>query len=280
MSINFIKNIPQYLIPQHALSVFAGRIANSKHTAFKNYVIQRFIKNYGVNMQEALVEDPTAYACFNDFFIRKLKPNCRPIANSAVISPVDGCISEIGSIEQGQILQAKGKYYTVQELLACNKDEADQFTNGRFATLYLSPKDYHRVHMPIEATLRAMTYVPGALFSVQPSTVNAVPKLFARNERLVVYFDTPLGAMALVMVGAVIVGAIGTSWGGDVVKSKSSISFEYPDKTLQKGEEMGYFKLGSTVVLLFANGEKIKWEANLKAGSAIQLGQPLADFKF
>ncbi|WBV65859.1 archaetidylserine decarboxylase [Legionella pneumophila] len=201
-------------------------------------------------------------------------------SQSDVICPVDGCISEIGKIERGQLLQAKGKYYSVQELLACDGQLAEQFVQGQFATLYLSPKDYHRVHMPIDAELVSMTYIPGALFSVQPATTRVVPKLFARNERLAIFFKTKIGPMVMVMVGATIVGAIGTSWHGDVKRSKELERFDYSeqflDKIISQGSEMGYFKLGSTVVLLFANGEKIQWDKELLAGSKIQLGKPMA----
>lgn len=273
MSLDLLKTVPQYIIPQHRLTTFAGFMADVKNTRIKNYLIERFIRKYHVNMNEALNEDPRSYACFNDFFIRHLKSECRPLAPADIISPVDGSISEIGRIEEGQIVQAKGRDYSVRELLACDKEIAEQFVHGQFATLYLSPKDYHRVHMPIDAQLTSMTYIPGALFSVQPTTTRVVPKLFARNERLVVFFETKVGPMVMVLVGATIVGAIGTSWHGDVKRTKKIISFDYPQHPLIKGDEMGYFKLGSTVVLLFANGEKVRWDKGLKAGSAVRFGE-------
>ncbi|KTD00522.1 archaetidylserine decarboxylase [Fluoribacter gormanii] len=283
MSFDLIKTLPQYLIPQHGLTTLAGCLAEVKNATVKNYIIQRFIRKYQVNMNEALIEDPTAYPCFNDFFIRHLKPECRPLAHADIISPVDGCVSELGSIEQGQLIQAKGHYYSVADLLACNKDVASQFINGCFATLYLSPKDYHRVHMPMDAQIISMTYIPGALFSVQPSTVRVVPKLFARNARLAIFFSTKVGPMVMVMVGATIVGAIGTSWHGDIKRSKTRIDFEYnQDKEqmmIAQGDEMGYFKLGSTVVLLFANGAQVNWHDALKAGSTIRLGEALGEIK-
>lgn len=282
MSLDILKTIPQYLIPKHGLTSLAGVLANVKNTRIKNYIIQDFIKKYHVNMNEALIEDPKAYACFNDFFIRHLKPECRPLAQADIISPVDACVSEIGTINKGQLIQAKGRDYSVAELLACDKDTASQFAQGLFATLYLSPKDYHRVHMPIDATLRSMTYIPGALFSVQPTTTRVVPKLFARNERLAVFFDTKDGPMVMVMVGATIVGAIGTSWHGDVARVKEKVSFDYASEdehivAMKQGDEMGYFKLGSTVVLLFANGNKIHWNPALTAGSPIRFGEALAN---
>ncbi|ADG26403.1 archaetidylserine decarboxylase [Legionella pneumophila serogroup 1] len=275
-----LKTLPQYLIPKHGITALAGYFADVKSPRLKNFLIRNFIRKFDVDMSEALIEDPKSYDCFNDFFIRHLKPECRPLSQSDVICPVDGCISEIGKIERGQLLQAKGKYYSVQELLACDGQLAEQFVQGQFATLYLSPKDYHRVHMPIDAELVSMTYIPGALFSVQPATTRVVPKLFARNERLAIFFKTKIGPMVMVMVGATIVGAIGTSWHGDVKRAKKLERFDYseqfPDKIISQGSEMGYFKLGSTVVLLFANGEKIQWDKELLAGSKIQLGKPMA----
>lgn len=275
-----LKTLPQYLIPKHGITALAGYFADVKSPRLKNFLIRNFIRKFDVDMSEALIEDPKSYDCFNDFFIRHLKPECRPLSQSDVICPVDGCISEIGKIERGQLLQAKGKYYSVQELLACDGQLAEQFVQGQFATLYLSPKDYHRVHMPIDAELVSMTYIPGALFSVQPATTRVIPKLFARNERLAIFFKTKIGPMVMVMVGATIVGAIGTSWHGDVKRSKKLERFDYSEqlsnKIMSQGSEMGYFKLGSTVVLLFANGEKIQWDKELLAGSKIQLGKPMA----
>lgn len=277
MSIDLIKTIPHYLLPKQSLTTLAGCIAQVTHVPTKNYIINTFIKKYGVDMSEALIEEPTAYACFNDFFIRHLKPECRPLAAAEIISPVDGQLSELGPIIQGQIIQAKGRDYSVQELLACDAERAAIFNAGQFATLYLSPKDYHRVHMPIAAELVSMTYIPGALFSVQPTTARVVPKLFARNERLAVFFETKFGPMAMVMVGATIVGAIGTSWHGDLLRTKKITSYDYANNplSLAQGDEMGYFKLGSTVVLMFANGQNLKWDASLTAGSAIRFGQAI-----
>lgn len=279
MSLDLLKTFPQYIIPKQGLTALAGYMAEVKEPKVKNYLIQRFINKYQVNMSEALIEDPMAYACFNDFFIRHLKPESRPLATADLISPVDGCVSELGAIHQGQLIQAKGRDYSVAELLACSDEQAQPFINGQFATLYLSPKDYHRVHMPMDAELLSMTYVPGALFSVQPTTARVVPKLFARNERLVISFATKAGPMMMVMVGATIVGAIGTRWHGDVKRSKQRTLFDYRqttiNKALRQGDEMGYFKLGSTVILLFANGEQVHWQEQLSAGSAIRFGEAL-----
>lgn len=280
MSSDHLKTLPQYIIPKRALTTFAGCMANIKIPAVKHYLIRDFVHKYGVNMQEAQEEAIENYACFNDFFIRALKPECRPIANADIISPVDGCVSEIGAITAGKLLQAKGRDYSVTELLACDAARAAQFEQGRFATLYLSPKDYHRVHMPINATLTDMVYVPGRLFSVQPTTARVVPKLFARNERLVVFFDTSTGPMAMVLVGATIVGAIGTSWHGDIRRGRKQARFTYTNNpnintVLEKAAEMGYFKLGSTVILLFADGQRVQWRDNLRAGDAIRFGEAL-----
>jgi phosphatidylserine decarboxylase len=284
MPSDLLKTVPQYIIPKRGLTSLAGLLANVKTPKIKNYIIQQFIKTYQVNMAEALIEDPNAYATFNEFFIRHLKPGCRPLANADLISPVDGCISEIGAIAEGSLVQAKGRHYSVQELLACDEHMARQFDTGCFATLYLSPKDYHRVHMPLAATLRSMTYIPGALFSVQPTTARVIPKLFARNERLAVFFDTSVGPMVMVMVGATIVGAIATSWHGELERTKKRVSFDYSHnvqmgKTLTQGEEMGFFKLGSTVVLLFADGERIDWNPTLRAGNTIRYGEELGSLQ-
>jgi phosphatidylserine decarboxylase len=279
MSLDLLKTIPQYLIPKHGLTALAGRMAEVKNPFIKNLIIQGFIKKFKVDMSEALIEDPTVYTHFNDFFIRHLKPECRPLAKADIISPVDGCVSEIGAIQAGQLIQAKGHDYSVAELLACSEETAKQFDNGKFATLYLSPKDYHRVHLPMDAELRSMTYIPGALFSVQPTTVRVVPKLFARNERLVIEFATPVGPMMMVMVGATIVGAIGTSWHGDIKREKKNNHFDYQTEakkhSMRQADEVGYFKLGSTVVLLFADGQKVQWNEHLKAGSTIRFGEAL-----
>ncbi|AHE68335.1 archaetidylserine decarboxylase [Legionella oakridgensis] len=281
---DYLKTFPHYLLPKLALTTAFGFLANVKNPAIKNHLIRRFIRQYKVNMSEALEEIPEHYACFNDFFIRHLKPKCRPISTVDIISPVDGFISEIGKITTGKLLQAKGRYYSVQDLLACTSEKSSQFNNGRFATLYLSPRDYHRVHMPIEATLKEMIYVPGKLFSVQPITSRVIPHLFARNERLVVFFDTAAGLMAMVLVGATIVGSIGTSWHGDMIRGRQKTHFIYPKEgndniVLAKAAEMGYFKLGSTVVLLFADDQRVEWLENLHSGDQIHFGEALATLK-
>ena len=278
---DYIKTAPQFMMPKRALNAFSGFLANVKTPAIKNHLIRDFIKDYGVNMSEARQEAIESYACFNDFFIRRLKPECRPIADTGIVSPVDGAISEIGSITAGKLIQAKGRDYSVSELLASDEALSSRFENGLFATLYLSPKDYHRIHMPIDATLKEMTYVPGKLFSVQPTTARVIPRLFARNERLVVFFDTSAGLMAMVLVGAAIVGAIGTSWHGDIKRGRKREHFEYKhaNTILQKAAEMGYFKLGSTVILLFADSHRVQWNGDLVAGDNIRFGEALGTVK-
>lgn len=234
-------------------------------------------------MHEALEENPENYLCFNDFFIRKLKPHCRPLAQADIISPVDGCISEIGDIHAGQLLQAKGRYYSISDLLASNETTCSKFNNGRFATLYLSPKDYHRVHMPVTGTLTHMIHVPGKLFSVQPLTTRVIPHLFSRNERLICFFNTEVGVMVMVMVGATIVGSIGTSWHGEILRDRQTQHFDYQQQLkepiiLKQGDEMGYFKLGSTVIVLFEEGQKMDWDPKLSAGSCVRLGEAFGKF--
>ncbi len=272
----------QYTLPKKALTRFAGLLANIKITCVKNYLIRYFLKNHDVDMREAVHESVEAYASFNDFFIRQLKPGLRPVASTHLVSPVDGFVSEFGRIKKGQLLQAKGKHYSVDALLASDSRRSDVFTDGSFVTLYLSPKDYHRVHMPCAGMLEDMTHVPGSLFSVQPETTRHIPKLFARNERLVLWFDTEWGPMAVVFVGATIVGAIGTRWQGDLARPRTIKSYEEAvdtwsdaEKTLKTADELGYFKLGSTVILLFER--EVAWTPEMKAGMSIKLGEALGD---
>ena len=278
---DYFKAFLQYILPKNALTLLAGFLANVKTPAIKNHLIHYFIRKYNVDLSEAREEIAENYPDFNAFFIRQLKPECRPIAEVGVISPVDGYISELGRIDDGMLLQAKGRYYSIHELLACEQELSSQFNSGLFATLYLSPQDYHRVHMPIEATLKEMIHLPGKLFSVQPATTRMIPKLFACNERLVVFFDTAVGLMAMVLVGATIVGAIGTRWHGDLARSRRRSRIVYPASpdrrtVLQQAEEMGYFKLGSTVILLFADNKRVQWQQDLRAGNNIHFGHPLA----
>lgn len=273
----------QYLLPQHLLSRLVGRLADSRIRWIKNSFILLFHRLYAVNMSEALEESPTAYPSFNAFFTRALKPDARPIDPdpALLVSPADGAISQLGRIDYGRIFQAKGHSYSLTSLLGGNQDRAQPFVNGQFATIYLSPKDYHRVHMPIEGRLLEMVYIPGDLFSVNNATVSEVPNLFARNERLVAIFDTAAGPMAMVLVGAMIVAGIETVWSGQVTPALRTIVTSRYDNhrpapiVLAKGAEMGRFKLGSTVILLFGN-KSIDWLKQYHTGNNTRLGQPLA----
>lgn len=273
----------QYLIPQHALSRFAGWVAHCQFPLLKNYLIKWFIKRYGVDMQEATEIDPLNYPDFQSFFIRTLKEEMRPIASgqNELVSPVDGVISQIGAIQSGRIFQAKGFRFDLRELLGGKKEVAELFEEGQFATLYLAPKDYHRVHMPMTGKLVSMTYIPGRLFSVNPQTVEQVPHLFARNERVICVFETVAGPMAMVLVGAMIVASIHTAWAGQVtpVRAKKIQSWRYAsdELTFVKGQEMGYFKLGSTVMLLFGP-QQMAWQNALSTGDKIKMGQVLGEY--
>src|SRR5690606_24368393 len=272
----------QHLTPQHALSRLVGRIASSEQPWIKNTFIKWFVKRYRVDMTQALEENPCAYASFNKFFTRPLKNHVRPIDGdiNGIACPADGAISQLGDIENGRIFQAKGQSYTAQELLGGDVALAEEFAGGKFATIYLSPRDYHRVHMPYTGKLRRMVVVPGDLFSVNSATANQVPRLFARNERAVAIFDTDIGPMAVVLVGAMIVAGIETVWAGEVAPYKRQIqTTEYThapvEITLNKGAEMGLFKLGSTVVVLFAK-DQIDWVSSYEAGSPTVMGHKLA----
>lgn len=258
----------QSLLPQHSLSRFAGWVANCKQTWIKNRLIYGFIRHYNVDMSLALEENPERYINFNDFFTRSLKPEKRPISNhtSDIISPVDGTISQIGDIKENQLIQAKKINYNLQALLGGSAQLATQFQNGRFATFYLAPQDYHRVHMPYSGELKEMIYVPGRLFSVDKDTATDLPNLFVRNERVITLFSTPIGAMAVILVGAMLVGGINTAWEGTIAPaSKRHIyHWHYLDNkiSLVKGQELGQFQLGSTVIILF-EANRIKWLTNL-----------------
>lgn len=271
----------QNLIPQHALSRFVGKLANAKLGALTRFGIKQFIAHYHVNMNEAKISDYRQFASFNDFFTRELKPSARPITSEKnnMVSPADGCISEIGQIEKDQLLQAKGVYYSVRDL--CGYDDAlsEKFQNGSFLTVYLSPKDYHRFHMPIEGMLKKMIYVPGKLFSVNQSSVKNVPGLFARNERVICEFETAVGTVAFIAVGAMIVGSISMNWHGVVVPQKKRCiqTWDYSDQKiiLKPGDEMGYFRLGSTVIIL-CEQNKIVWNPLLCAEKLLRLGEVIA----
>ena len=270
----------QHIAPQHLLSRAAGVLARSSSPAIRDRLIGRFIRAYKVDMQQAELT-ASEYASFNEFFTRALKAGARPLANPEkfIVSPADGAISQLGRIEGGRILQAKGQSYTAEELIGGDAALAARFEGGNFITIYLSPSDYHRVHMPVGGTLRETAYIPGALFSVNTATGTAVPRLFARNERLSCIFDTAQGAFASVMVGAMIVASIETVWSGPVKPhGRKVIRTAYAGEQapqLEAGAEMGRFLLGSTVVLLFEPG-RIEWLEGLKPLDTVRMGQALA----
>ncbi|UZA78031.1 phosphatidylserine decarboxylase [Pseudomonas syringae] len=275
--------ISQYLLPHHLLSRLAGCVAECRVRWFKNAFTAWFARRYQVDMSQALVEDLTSYEHFNAFFTRALKADARPLDTTpgAILSPADGAVSQLGSIDHGRIFQAKGHSFSVLELLGGDPKLSAPFMGGEFATVYLSPKDYHRVHMPLAGTLREMVYVPGRIFSVNQTTAENVPELFARNERVVCLFDTERGPMAVVLVGAMIVASVETVWAGLVTPPKRELkTFSYDEAArapihLEKGAEMGRFKLGSTAIVLFGPGQ-VKWAEQLTAGSKVQMGQALA----
>lgn len=271
----------QHLLPQHLLSRLVGRLAECRTPWVKNLFINWFRQRYQVDMSQALQPDPEAYEHFNAFFTRALKPDARPLDNTpgAILSPADGAISQLGPIEQGRIFQAKGRSYSLNTLLGGDAARAQPFINGQFATIYLSPRDYHRVHMPIAGTLRESIYIPGDLYSVNQVTAAGVDNLFARNERLVAIFDTELGPMAMVLVGAMIVAGIETVWNGQVAplpRQPLVLDAAPGQKQVQlaAGEEMGRFKLGSTVILLFGP-EVMGWAEQLAAGDAVVMGRSI-----
>jgi phosphatidylserine decarboxylase len=266
----------QYLLPKQALTELAGRFARWQGGRWTHAVIRWFIKHYHVNMEEAADSDVTHYASFNDFFTRALQPGARPLANAQWVCPVDGAISQFGRIDGDQIFQAKGHRYSTRALVGGDAQLAAQFQNGDFATIYLSPKDYHRIHMPAAGRLLRMIHVPGDLFSVNPATAQGVPGLFARNERVVCVFDT----FVMVLVGATIVGSMATTWHGVVNPPRSPTvrEWHYDDAAihLQQGDEMGRFLLGSTVVMLWPSNTLLinkHWEP----GMGVRLGERMSE---
>ena len=277
-SVSRFSVLHQYLLPKEALTTLAGRFAGAHNGRFTPQVIRWFAKRYNVNMSEALNPDLASYTSFNDFFTRALHPDARPIAGANFVCPVDGAISQCGPIEHDQIFQAKGHKYSTTALVGGDAKLAAIFDHGSFATLYLSPRDYHRIHMPCDAKLTRMIYVPGALFSVNPTTARGVPGLFARNERVVCVFESTFGPFVLVLVGATIVGSMATVWHGVVNPPRTGQirEWRYDDKNivLKKGEEMGRFLLGSTVVMLFPKGV-IEFNSEWKAERAIRMGETM-----
>lgn len=271
--------LPQYLLPKQALTTLAGKFASAQLGGLTTSVIRRFVARYNVNMGEAANPDITSYASFNDFFTRALKPGARPLAAADLICPVDGAISQFGPIAKDQIFQAKGHTYSTTALVGGDAEAAARFDNGHFATLYLSPRDYHRIHMPCAGELTRMVHVPGDLFSVNPTTARGVPGLFARNERVVCFFESAQGPFVLVLVGATIVGSMATVWHGQVNPPRTGTlrQWDYAkgQVSLQQGEEMGRFLLGSTVVMLFPQGP-LQFNPQWAPVRAIQLGEAMA----
>ena len=285
MLMNKIKIALQYIMPKHAISRLVGKFAAAEAGWLTTKAISSFIKAYDINMAEAKLKDATDFKTFNDFFTRELEDGARTFITdeNTVCYPVDGAISQQGPIEQGQLIQAKGFNYSLETLLGGDKATAAPFQDGEFSCIYLAPKDYHRIHMPITGTLREMIYVPGDLFSVNPLTANNVPNLFARNERVVAIFDTEHGAMAMVLVGATIVASIETVWAGTITPpaGKDVFRWHYPTDgvgaiTLEKGAEMGRFKLGSTVVTTFAPN-MVKFNQAAGPETVTRLGEHYAD---
>ena len=271
----------QDIVPQHWLSSLMYQLTRCRWKPLKNFLISSFVKVYGVNLQLTDRQSPADYQHFNDFFTRALLPSVRPVDSDLtnLVSPVDGAISQIGSLDQNRLLQAKGVSYELQALLGGDHEDVENFTGGQFSTIYLSPKDYHRIHMPYHGVLAKMIYVPGALYSVNERTTNYLPGLFTRNERVICLFDTKIGPMAVILVGAIFVGSMETVWAGEITPNASrtlSIT-HYDDKnapSLNKGDELGRFNMGSTVIVLLGRGQ-CQWQDGLKPGTAVEMGQVL-----
>ncbi len=267
------------ILPAYTITRMAGFFARRQFGFITRFVIKRFIKSYGVNMDEAQLSDLRSFPTFNCFFTRLLKPSKRPIHNDpkVIVSPVDGAVGECGVIRSGVLMQAKGQYYDLSALLAHDHAETAHFQNGHYVTAYLSPKDYHRVHIPLDGELISMTYVPGRLFSVQPLVIDHVGSVFARNERVVCIFNTLMGRVAVIFVGAMIVGSVVTSWHGEVRPGSSGIThWEYSSNQhrFTKGDEIGYFQLGSTVIML--TQENQIEQLGVAAGDSLLMGSPIA----
>jgi phosphatidylserine decarboxylase len=274
--------LPQYLLPKGALTNFAGRVAGAKGGAMTTRLIRWFVGRYDVNMDEAANPDIASYHSFNEFFTRALRADARPLADADFICPVDGRISQFGAIEEDQIFQAKGHKFSTTALVGGDKALAAQFQHGSFANLYLSPRDYHRIHMPCDGKLTRMIYVPGELFSVNPTTARGIPGLFARNERVVCVFDTASGPFVMTLVGATIVGSMATVWHGVVNPPRQANIQEwtYADQNivLKKGDELGRFLLGSTVVMLFPK-DTLHFNADWHPAGPVRLGESMAQLK-
>lgn len=278
---DYLKSLPQYVMPLHTLTGLGHWVTRIRNRTFKNYLIDTFIRLYNVDLSEAEEPDWRTYPDFNSFFTRPLRPDARPITDGQedIACPVDGVVSQAGTIEEGRIFQAKGRSFSVRELLGGSEERAAQFADGCFATLYLSPRDYHRIHMPRSGRLREMIHVPGRLFGVGAHTTRVIPGVFARNERVAAIFDTDAGPMALVLVGAMFVACIETVWAGVITPPRGQ-QVEVSDYRnpaggpimLARGQEMGRFNMGSTVIMLFAR-DKAEWIPGIMPGKRVQMGQ-------
>jgi phosphatidylserine decarboxylase len=272
----------QYILPQHGISWLMGKLANAKTNWFKNWFINAFSKHYQISLDEALIQDPHQFANFNDFFTRELKPGLRPVASGSkiIVSPADGMLAACGSIKEQQLIQAKNMYFDLQSLLGGDERSAALFYNGHYATIYLAPHNYHRVHMPFSGTLCKAIYIPGRLFSVNRMTSQLIPNLYARNERLVLIFETELGPAAVILVGALIVGSMQTVWMNKPYRGQT-IKDVTPDEPihLEKGAEVGRFLLGSTVLVLLPPGQ-LAWSTNPDTGVELRCGNNLATLTF
>ncbi len=278
---DYLKAWPQYLLPGHLFSRLMHALTRIRFRPFKDLFIDTFVRIYKVDLSEAVESNPHAYEHFNAFFTRALHPETRPLVagDRTVASPVDGTVSQAGDIEDGAILQAKGHDYTVTELLGGSEERAAPFRNGSFATIYLAPSNYHRIHMPFDGRLTEMVHVPGRLFSVNPATARTIPRLFARNERVTALFDTAVGPMAVVSVGAVGVASIETVWAGEVTPPAGRIVRRWlyeEGPTFRKGDEIGRFNMGSTVIVLFGP-DAVRWQEAIVHGAGVCMGQHLGD---
>ncbi|MDH3355100.1 MAG: archaetidylserine decarboxylase [Chromatiales bacterium] len=278
-----IKAYPQYLMPGHLISRLTHKMMRIETPWFKNGMIRTLSAMFDIDMSDAQRKTPEEFISFNDFFTRALKPESRPIdaAKNSIVSPVDGAISQMTKIDQGSLIQAKGYNYTVTDLLGGDEKEAAKYTHGSFTTIYLSPRDYHRIHIPVSGILTEMVHVPGRLFSVNPATTRTIPRLFARNERVIAHFDTAMGSLAVVMVGAINVGSIETVWAGEVTPpaGKQIGRWSYEGSSAQrfdKGAEIGRFNMGSTVILLFSNPD-VQWLDGLGETTKLKMGQKIGE---
>jgi phosphatidylserine decarboxylase len=280
-----LRNLPQYLYPQRLISRWVHGLTRVQTPWFRDLLIRNFIKRFGVDMNEAVDTDPGAYIDFNQFFTRPLRPDARPLAigEGVLACPVDGFVSQAGTIDEDSLFQAKGRTFSLIQLLGGDVECARPFRHGCFATFYLSPRDYHRVHMPARGLLRKMIHIPGRLFSVSPLTTRVVPRLFVRNERVITIFDTQAGPMAMILVGAINVSSIETVWAGTITpaQGKQIRHWNYPTSgsqavILEKGEEMGRFNMGSTVIVLFGQGA-VRWDPAIHPNAIVRMGQRLGE---